>query len=72
MDTYETEKLFFGKYTVDKKTYLQNHLIQNIMYTNYLSGVANEDAGVVGFHGSLSSHYECRNVYVFWKLNYEN
>lgn len=70
--TFMKLRIFSGKYIVEKKTNLLNHLIQNIIYTNYLSGVANEGAGVLGLHGSLSAHYECRNIYVLWKLNYEN
>lgn len=68
---------FLENIYLDKKHYLLphfflNHLIQNIIYTNFVSGVENEEEEVWRIHEGPSPHYEFRNDSLFWKLNHKH
>lgn len=68
---------FLENIYLDKKYYLLNnfflnHIMQNIIYTNYVSGIENEEAEVWRVHEGPSPHHEFRNDSLFWKLNHKH
>lgn len=57
---------------LDKKTTVYSIINEKYKYSNYVSGIENEEVRMLELDEVPSPPHEFRNNCVSWKLNYEN